>query len=89
MDYEEKETTLVPGDRVLFYSDGLIEASNPSRELFGTPRLRNLMTAHPTGGTSLVAFLLKELERFAGEGWEQEDDITLVTLRRSEFRARS
>jgi hypothetical protein len=47
------------------------------------------MTAHPTGGPSLAAFLLEELERFAGEGWEQEDDITLVTLRRSEFRARS
>jgi predicted ester cyclase len=89
MDYEEKETTLVPGDSVLFYSDGLIEAYSPSREMFGTPRLRNLMTAHPTGGPSLAAFLLEELERFAGEGWEQEDDITLVTLRRSEFRARS
>jgi predicted ester cyclase len=89
MDYEEKETTLVSGDSVLFYSDGLIEAYSPAREMFGTPRLRNLITAHPTGGPSLAAFLLEELERFAGEGWEQEDDITLVTLRRSEFRARS
>jgi hypothetical protein len=30
---------------------------------------------------------MKELYRFAGEGWEQEDDITLLTLRRSAVRS--
>jgi len=40
--------------------------------------------AHP-GGATLVDFLLSELGRFTGEGWEQEDDITLVTLQRSEL----
>src|SRR5215211_4616266 len=42
MSYEEKETVLVPGEGVLFYTDGLIEAHNPQREMFGTPRLRSL-----------------------------------------------
>jgi hypothetical protein len=34
-------------------------------------------------GTNFSATLLEELERFNGEGWEQEDDITLLSLRRS------
>ena len=82
MGYEEKETVLMPGDGVLFYSDGLVEAHDPQGEMFGSPRLRSLLIEHPTDGESLTAFLLEELERFAGEGWEQEDDITLVTLQR-------
>jgi serine phosphatase RsbU (regulator of sigma subunit) len=89
MSYEEKETTLMPGDSILFYSDGLVEAHNSEREMFGFPRLRTLVAEHPTGENGLTAFLLEELERFTGEGWEQEDDITLITLRCSKIRARS
>jgi serine phosphatase RsbU (regulator of sigma subunit) len=88
MSYEEKETILGPGDSVLFYSDGLVEAHNSEREMFGFPRLRTLVAEHPTGKKSLTAFLLEELERFTGESWEQEDDITLITLRCSTIRAR-
>jgi len=82
MHYEEKETVLEPGDGVLFYSDGLVEAHDPHREMFGFPRLRALL-AERDEERSLVDFLLEELYSFTGEGWEQEDDITLVTLRRS------
>jgi serine phosphatase RsbU (regulator of sigma subunit) len=83
MSYEEKDTILVPGEGVLFYTDGLIEAHNPQGEMFGTPRLRELMSKHPMDTTDLSATLMEELGRFTAEGWEQEDDITLVTLRRS------
>jgi predicted ester cyclase len=89
MSYEEKETTLVPGDSILFYSDGLIEAHNSEREMFGSHRLRTLMAEHPTGEKSLTTLLLEELERFTGEEREQEDDITLITLRCSTIQARS
>jgi serine phosphatase RsbU (regulator of sigma subunit) len=37
MDYEEQETALVPGEGVLFYTDGLMEAHNPHGEMLGTP----------------------------------------------------
>jgi len=84
MEYEEKEVFLKPGESVLFYSDGLVEAHDPRREMFGFPRLQGFVGAHP-GGATLVDFLLSELGRFTGEGWEQEDDITLVTLQRSEL----
>jgi serine phosphatase RsbU (regulator of sigma subunit) len=51
--------------------------------MFGFPRLRELVAEHDDEEKSLVDSLLEELHSFVGEGWEQEDDITLLTLRRS------
>jgi serine phosphatase RsbU (regulator of sigma subunit) len=84
MEYEEKEITLERGDSVLFHSDGLVEAHDPHHEMFGFPRLQGLVGTHRLGDSSLIDFLLSELAHFTGEDWEQEDDITLVTLQRSE-----
>ena len=83
MSYEEKEIELDAGGSVLFYSDGLVEAHNPKGEMFGFPRLRELVAEHAAEERSLEEALLEELYSFTGEGWEQEDDITLLTLRRS------
>ena len=82
MDYKEKEIVLDAGEVALFYTDGLVEAHNPKGEMFGFPRLRALIAEHAVEG-SLGEFLLEELYSFVGEGWEQEDDITLLTLHRS------
>jgi serine phosphatase RsbU (regulator of sigma subunit) len=82
MDYEEKETTLETGVSTLFYSDGLVEAHDSRGEMFGFPRLRALV-AERGEERALGDFLLEELYSFVGEGWEQEDDITLLTLRRT------
>jgi serine phosphatase RsbU (regulator of sigma subunit) len=82
MNYEEKEIVIDAGEGVLFYSDGLVEAHNPQGEMFGFPKLRALVAEHGEE-RSLENVLLEELYSFAGEGWEQEDDITLLTLRRS------
>jgi serine phosphatase RsbU (regulator of sigma subunit)/predicted ester cyclase len=87
MGYEEKEILLEKGESVLFYSDGLVEAHDAHREMFGFPRLQGLVGTHRSGGSSLVSFLLSELRRFTGEDWEQEDDITLLTLERSATRS--
>ena len=81
MTYEEREVTLLPGESVLLYSDGLVEAHNPEYEMFGFPRLKELLGSHD-GGPSVIDFLLSELSGFTGAGWEQEDDVTLVTLQR-------
>jgi serine phosphatase RsbU (regulator of sigma subunit) len=83
MPYEEKETILALGDSTLISSDGLVEAHDPQGEMFGFPRLRRLIAEHAAEEGSLVDFLMDELRSFTGEGWEQEDDITLLTLRRS------
>jgi serine phosphatase RsbU (regulator of sigma subunit)/ketosteroid isomerase-like protein len=82
MSYEEKETILHSGEAALLYSDGLVEARDPAGEMFGFPRLRALIDEHGEK-LSLADLLLEELYSFAGERWEQEDDITILTLRRS------
>jgi serine phosphatase RsbU (regulator of sigma subunit)/anti-sigma regulatory factor (Ser/Thr protein kinase) len=83
--YEEHEITLAPGDSVLFYSDGLVEAHNTRRELFGFPRLQAFVERHPAGdGPALIKALLADLAAFTGPDAEQEDDITLVSLQRLE-----
>jgi serine phosphatase RsbU (regulator of sigma subunit)/predicted ester cyclase len=83
MSYEEGEISLSEGESFLFYSDGLVEAHDPQRrEMFGFPRLRELVAEH-SEELSLEEALLEELYSFVGDGWEQEDDITLVMLRRS------
>jgi serine phosphatase RsbU (regulator of sigma subunit) len=82
MTYDEHETVMNPGDLLLFYSDGLVEAHNSTRDMFGFPRLHDLMGQGPLNGEQTVEFLLGELAAFTGPDWEQEDDITLVTLQR-------
>jgi serine phosphatase RsbU (regulator of sigma subunit) len=86
MGYEEMELVLEGGESVLFYSDGLVEAHDPQREMFGFPRLQALIAEHGEE-QALGDFLLEELYTFVEEGWEQEDDITLLTLRRSRIRS--
>ena len=125
MSYEEKEAVLNVGEAALFYSDGLVEAHDSQRVMYGFPtagcddidlrtrcmhkrlsnfsakpsvcrhhairvnhteircRLQGLVAEHGDDEASLEDVLLEELYSFVGEGWEQEDDITLLTLRRS------
>lgn len=82
MEYEEKETNLAQGESILFYSDGIVEAHNPEREMYGFPRLMKLIEESGEDA-SLRDVVLEDLAEFTGPGWEQEDDITMVTLQRS------
>jgi anti-sigma regulatory factor (Ser/Thr protein kinase) len=85
MHYEEKEATLEPGETLLLYSDGLVEAHSPhpERDMFGFPRLQNVFCEY-VEDRELVPYLLDELSTFTGPEWEQEDDVTLVILKRAE-----
>lgn len=82
MPYEEKEMTLQPGDSVLLHSDGVVEAHDPDRGMFGFPRLKETVGDAP-GGQALIDRVLRDLADFTGPDAEQEDDITMVTLQRS------
>jgi serine phosphatase RsbU (regulator of sigma subunit) len=82
MTYEENEAYLAPGESVLLHSDGLVEAHNPAGEMFGFPRLQEIVESS-SGSEHLIDECLTELREFVGSDWEQEDDITLVTLERS------
>ena len=81
MTYDEHETILAPGESLLIYSDGLVEAHNPQGEMFGFPRLRT-MACGLGSGAELIEHLRGALADFTGPGWEQEDDVTFVTLER-------
>ena len=80
--HEEREATLADGATVLLYSDGLIEAHDSAREMFGT---RTPGAAAPRRPEPAVVIdrLLAALDGFTGSELEQEDDITLVVLRRA------
>jgi anti-sigma regulatory factor (Ser/Thr protein kinase) len=88
MSYEETEAQLCPGDGLLVYSDGLVEAHNEDGEMFGFPRLRELLTRQAgegqRSGEEIIQLLQNQLSDFAGQDWEQEDDVTIVTLEYTE-----
>ncbi len=81
MAYEEKEAKIEPGERLLLISDGLVEAHNAQREMYGFPRLKKELQNH-NGQMSLVDYLMDSWHAFTGDHHEQEDDITLVTIER-------
>jgi hypothetical protein len=68
--YEEVKLYLHPGDRMLLLSDGVVEARRPSGEIFGFDRVHNL--------SNQSAFYVAE----AAKDFGQEDDITVLTVRR-------
>jgi serine phosphatase RsbU (regulator of sigma subunit) len=88
MAYEEKEVVLEEGESGMFYGDGLVEAHDPHGDMFGFPRLRAFVDEH-SEERPLGDLLLDNLSSFTGEDWEQEDDIILLTLRRSGSRCRT
>src|SRR5215469_5569691 len=82
MPYEEMRFQFEPGDCALLHSDGLVEAHALDREIFGFPRVAGLV-GKGVSGESLIDLCLTELRGFTGTDYEQEDDITLVSLQRS------
>jgi serine phosphatase RsbU (regulator of sigma subunit) len=76
--YREKTVQLAPGDRLCFYTDGLIEARNEIGETFGTDRLTDCLAAH--GGLPaerLTEEILATQREFRGSH-ALSDDVTLV-----------
>jgi serine phosphatase RsbU (regulator of sigma subunit) len=80
--YEEREIVLANRERVLMYSDGLVEAHSPAGQMLGFARLQNLVAGASTE-ESLINFLRQQLQAHVGPEWGQEDDVTIVTLERA------
>ncbi len=79
----DQEIPLAPGDCVLFYTDGVREATNADDEEFGMERLSNVFRdAAPHGAEAVLASIQEQLKEFSGEG-PQLDDITLVAIQRA------
>ena len=81
-EYHEETHTLRPGDRVLLYTDGISEATNAAREMFGEKRLAALVASLPQTLTTreITERVLEAVRAFTGDG-DPEDDMTLLALR--------
>jgi phosphoserine phosphatase RsbU/P len=82
--FEETSITLVPGDVLVLYTDGVSEAVNAAGEEFGDARLADIIR-HASGEPSaaIVGRVFDAIEAHAGDT-PQFDDITLMVLRRLE-----
>ena len=79
--YRTCHAAVAPGEVVLGYSDGVVEAQSPSGEQFGDARLAEVLSAAPPDPRAVVDRVLEAVRRFA-EGAEPYDDITLVAIAR-------
>lgn len=80
--YQSHEIKLVPGDRLFLYTDGVTEALNEEKQLYGDSRLFEMLNKQGIAELSPAEFLdyiKKDIASFAG-GAEQSDDITMLTL---------
>jgi hypothetical protein len=71
-DYTEVKLQLQPGDQLAVYTDGLLEATSPTGELFGFERMKTLFAKQPTAQEAMQAAI----------DFGQEDDITVLTITR-------
>jgi serine phosphatase RsbU (regulator of sigma subunit) len=81
-EYEEQELSISAADCILFYTDGLVEAHDPQGEMFGATRLQQWIGKR-SKVDGLIETLYQDLLAFTGHEREQEDDITLVCLRKA------
>ena len=91
--FEEKEIQLFEGDSLLMFSDGLTEAHDTTDDMFGFERIQaslgQLIHRPALTADMIIHGMLEQLTDFIGPGMEQEDDVTLVSLRRLAWTAPS
>jgi phosphoserine phosphatase RsbU/P len=80
--YSSLEIQLDPGDRIMLYTDGILESMNAAREEFGKSRLKKFLGASAFSASHVADALLVELRRWSSTdlGRAQDDDITLLVL---------
>jgi len=81
--YQDHSAHLAVGDTLTSFSDGLVEAHDSKGQMFGIPRVQQVL-ASPAAEIEAIPSLLASLLDFTGPGMEQEDDVTLVTIQRTQ-----
>jgi sigma-B regulation protein RsbU (phosphoserine phosphatase) len=77
--YEQAEVTVGPGDRLVFYTDGITEARNPAGDEYGEDRLQDAaLRAHRDSIEAMKDALLADVNQFTGEKFD--DDATLIVV---------
>ena len=78
--YEETQLQLEPGDRVVLYTDGIVEAMNEKEEMFGFERLQEVTkTSKADTAEALMNHIIASVRDFTGEA-PQHDDITVIVI---------
>ncbi len=80
VDYQETQLQLSSGDKVVFFTDGIVEAMNEKQELFGFERFLELLQGtHALSADALLKKIKDQVDEFAG-GAPQHDDLTVIVL---------
>ena len=80
--YTGKTAALAPNDTLLLYTDGVTEAVNNEKEMFGEARLEEKLASYRASGkTNIVEYVSDAVEAFTA-GCEAHDDITMIALKR-------
>ena len=80
LEYSDQETIIVPDMTLFLYTDGLTEAENAKRELFGMQRITDVITAFKGSPQELIETMITTVHRFVGDT-EQSDDLTMLAFR--------
>jgi len=84
VNYEETKLQLAPGDQVVFYTDGIVEAMNEKEEMFGFERLLEIIQNSPSqSAESFLNMITSQVQEFCGSA-EQHDDLTVIVLKVAE-----
>lgn len=80
VEYQETCLQLMSGDKIVLYTDGIVEAMNEKEEMFGFDRLLKVVQgAGPMTAESLLKKIISKVDEFAG-GAAQHDDLTIIVL---------
>jgi sigma-B regulation protein RsbU (phosphoserine phosphatase) len=79
-EYPSTELQLVPGDKIVIYSDGVTEAQDTEGRFFGKKRLRDTVAAHAGASCLAIHTAIQEAVAAFTEGAAQSDDITVLVL---------
>ena len=78
--YDEITVSLETGDLVILTSDGVVEAQNGSKEMFGFDRLEAAVAQGPqTNAQAMLTYLIDTINQFVGDT-EPHDDLTIVVV---------
>ena len=77
--FTQQETTLAPGTTLFLYTDGLDEAEDDQRQMFGKERIMEVLQATSPEPRTLIDQMTQAVAHFVGDT-EQSDDLTMLAL---------
>jgi serine phosphatase RsbU (regulator of sigma subunit) len=78
--YEETQLQMEPGDKVVYYTDGIVEAMNKHKDMYGFERLHEVVNSSPAEtAEALMKDIIKDVSDFTGAA-PQHDDLTIIVV---------